>query len=65
MGVLPYKKLRKAKVKTMKGKTTFCSANANVNADADAKISKWSRQTIVSWLGTKIQVQKIESEHYS
>ena len=34
------------------------------NADADANISKWSRETTVSYLGTKIRVQKIESRHY-
>ena len=42
----------------LKQKKIFC------NAGADANISKWSRETIVSYLGTKIQVQKIESEHY-
>ena len=56
MDVLLHKKLRKAKIKA---KENFC------NADADANISKWSKETIVSNLGTKIQVEKIESERYS
>ena len=56
MNVLLHKKLRKTKIKA---KQKFCSA------DVDADISKWSREAIVSYLRTKIQVQKIESEHYS
>ena len=31
----------------------------DVNADANVDISKWSWKTTVSYLGTKIQVQKI------
>ena len=58
MGVLLHNKSRKAKKK-------ICNADADVNVDADADISKWSRETTVGYLGTKIQVQKIESEHYS
>ena len=32
---------------------------ADVNADANVDIYKWSWKTTVSYLGTKIQVQKI------
>ena len=60
MDVLLHNKSRKAKKKKKN-----CNADADVNADADADISKWSRETTVGYLGTKIQVQKIESEHYS
>ena len=56
MDVLLHKKLRKAKIKV---KENFC----NVVADAD--ISKCSRETTASYLGAKIQVQKVESKHYS
>ena len=41
----------KTKVKNWHGKKFF--------GDADADISKWSRETTVNYLGTKIQVQKI------
>ena len=52
MYVLLRNKLEKAKIKTLKGKIK------------DADISKWSWKTTVSYLGTKIMVQEIESEHY-
>ena len=52
MYVLLCNKLEKAKIKTLKGKIK------------DADISKWSWKTTVSYLGTKIFVQEIESEHY-
>ena len=47
------------KFKLRKAKENF------YNVDADADISKWSWKTTESYLGTKIQAQKIESEHYS
>ena len=59
MEVLLHNKPRKAK------KKKNCNADADVNTDADADIYKWSRETTVGYLGKKIQVQKIESEHYS
>ena len=39
--------------------------NADHNTDADADISKWSWETTLRYLGTKIHVHKIESEHSS
>ena len=35
------------------------------NADGDANTSEWSRKTAVNYLGTKIQAQITQSEHYS
>ena len=58
MDVLRHNKLRKAK-------KFFCNADTEVNVDADADVSKWSWETTVGYLGTKIQAQKIECEHYS
>ena len=52
MYVLLRNKPQTAKAKTLKGKIK------------DADISKWSWKTTVSYLGTKIMEQKIESEHY-
>ena len=51
MDILLHKKLRKAK-----------KIDADINADAERDISKWSWETAVSYLDTKIQVQKIESK---
>ena len=52
--------IRQSKIsKLRKAKQNFC------NADADADISKWSKKTTASYLGTNIQVQKIESVHCS
>ena len=65
MDVLLQIKPRKAKIKTSKCKINFYNADTDVNANADADISKWSRETAASYLGIKIQVQKIESECYS
>ena len=62
MDFLLRKKHRKAKMKTSKDKINFFNANA-VNADADTEISEWPVEATVSWLRTKIQVQKVESEH--
>ena len=56
--------LERYKIKLRNIKQKFCNAIADVNADADADISKWSWETTVCYLGTKIQVHKIESEHY-
>ena len=52
MYVLLRNKPQTAKAKTLKGKIK------------DADISKWSWKTTVSYLGRKIVVQEIESEHY-
>ena len=65
MDALCRNKPPKAKIKTSKGKKKFCNPYADVNADADANISKWFRETVVSYLGTKTQVEKIDYEHYS
>ena len=54
MDILLHKKLRKAK-----------KIDADINADAEGDISKWSWETTVSYLDTKIQVQKIESKRQS
>ena len=62
MNALLHNKPRKAKTKNSKGKINFCNADADVNANADTDISKWSFKTAVT---TKIQLQEIESEHYS
>ena len=61
-----HKNLRKAIIKTSKVKINFFyNANGDVNTDADADVSKWSRETTVSYLGTNIQqVKKIEYESY-
>ena len=57
--------LERKKLKLRKEKYIFFNAEAEFNADADADISKWSRETTVSNLSTKIEAQKIESEHFS
>ena len=54
--------LERQKLKIRKVKQNFSNADADVNADADEDISKWSCETTVT---TKIQLQEIESEHYS
>ena len=64
MNVLLHNKPRKAKIKTSKGKN-FCKAHTDVNANADVDIYKWSRESTVNYLGTKLQARKIESKYYS
>ena len=54
--------LERQKLKLRKAKQNFCNDDANVNDHADADISKWSCETAVA---TKVQVQEVESEHYS
>ena len=54
--------LERQKLKLRKAKQNFCNDDAIVNDHADADISKWSCETTVA---TKVQVQEVESEHYS
>ena len=52
MDVLIHKKIQKAKINTSKGKINFLQYRRR-------------RQCRCLYIGTKIQVQKIECEHYS
>ena len=68
MHVLLYNKPRKTKIKTSKGKIKFCNADANVSADADAQLLMPifpNGAAKLQKVQQKIQVQEIESEHYS
>ena len=62
MDVLLHNKPWTTKIETSKGKQNFRNDDANVNDHADADISKWTCETTVA---TKVQVQEVESEHYS
>ena len=53
--------LERQKLKLRIAKQNFCNAYDDDNTD----ISKWSWETTVSYLGTKIQVKKIQSDHHS
>ena len=41
----------------LKNSSCFIHLDADVHVDVDADISKWSREIIVSYLGTKFQVK--------
>ena len=53
--------LERQKLKLRIAKQNFCNAYDDDNTD----ISKQSWETTVSYLGTKIQVKKIQSDHHS
>ena len=55
MDVLLHNKPQKLR-NLRKAKQNFCNADTDVNVDTNVDIPKWSRETKVRYLGTKIQV---------